>query len=117
MHNWNRTIGQSDMERPLNTDNTAKNGDKALSKKAANSADSVSSVIWLKDLKKVAEGLSGNQRRTPEQGVRETALLMAMTYNRLNEEFARKGLKKRVCFLQSAGSSFLSKPDETRLSL
>ena len=105
------------MERPLNTDNTAKNGDKPLSKKAANSADNVSSVIWLKNLRKVAEGLRGIQKRTPEQGVREMTLLMVMAYDRLDEEFGGKGLKKRVRLLQSAGNAFLSKPDETRRSL
>jgi len=105
------------MERPLKRYNIIlKNGDKPLPKKSANSTDKVSSVMWLKNLRKVAEGLRGIQKRTPEQGIRETVLLMVMAYNRLNEEFGGKGLKKRVRFLQSAGNAFLSKPDETRRS-
>jgi len=105
------------MERPLNTDNIPKDGDKPLSKKSANSTDKVSSVIWVKNLRKVAEGLRGTQKRTHEQGIRETVLLMVMAYNSLNEGFGTQGLKKRVRFLQSAGNAFLSRPDETRRSL
>lgn len=106
------------MERPLKTRSILKrDGDKFLSKKSANSTDKASSVIWLKNLRKVAEGVRGIQKRTPEGGIKETVLLMVMAYNRLNEEFGTQGLKERVRSLQSAGNAFLSKADERRRSL
>jgi len=67
----------------------------------------ISSVIWLRKLGRVAQELGGSRARKAEQGMRETASLMAMAHHRLREEFGTKGAEKRIHMIQSAGRIFL----------
>jgi hypothetical protein len=69
------------------------------------------SVIWLKNLRKVAQETKGTRRRTAEEGIAETALLMAMAYSRLEEELGRGGakLKKRIYSLQAINKALIER--------
>jgi len=72
-----------------------------------NTDSKISSVIWLRKLGRVAQDLKGSRARRGEEGLRETASLMAMAHHRLREEFGTKGAEKRIHMIQSAGRAFL----------
>jgi hypothetical protein len=68
--------------------------------------------IWLKKLRKVGKEISATSMRRAEQGVEETALLMTLSYNCLEERSDSRSIRRKVHTIQSAGRTLAQRIHE-----
>jgi hypothetical protein len=68
--------------------------------------------IWLKKLGKVAKETPATSIRRAGEGVEETALLMALSYNCLEEGSDSRSVTRKVHTIQSAGRTLAQRTHE-----